>query len=992
MIISCAGNRDIDRLKEQLAECGARVYQSFRLIPGVAVGMTPDSLKLFFSRYPDATVVPDRRRCVPPMPFRADDWAQADLAPTAELSPANVELSPLALELMKAHQAHDLGIDGTGVRVCFIDSGVDLNHPELAGTFAMGPDNKPLVVDFTETDLKDTLGHGTAVAGSIAAQGRQTYTIIDEKSGKPIAYTRIKGIAPGVRLMSAKVFDSRVASGYDSTIIAAMEWAAENGAQIINMSLGGSALPNDGTDSLAAAVTALRERGILVVTASGNEGSGRGTLSSPGCSPGALTVGASTSLRSLAEMGFLTQGDRWASDQLAAFSGQGPTADGRVKPDILAPGAYDWGLAPVEGSDEGRNYQLFGGTSQATPFMVGAAALVAQGFFHARGRYPSPDEVIRLLCSTADDLGLPPFTQGTGRVNCLRAVQAAMQQAPAVTFSQVGPVTALPGEDAITAVELTNTGKEPVEFCLASRRLVPAAPDDLFTGEITAAQATQEIHFNIPSGTDAMQAVLTWPSDDHTPRSPRLLLAIYDPEGRFVNYQTPNASGDVELGKCVDTWIGHPAVGTWTARVLLRLGNPQTVQSYNLSIRRFRRSSWTWVAAPRDRLTLAPGEQKSVLLAIHVPEDAAANTHCGQLLINDVPMPLSILVPVALQNGEAGFGGTFEHGYQGSWNNGDWFYHDLPIPQGTEALVTSLQWPDVDNALELYLVNPSGMAVMGRSNSKDVMDDGETRQMGGQFLLSHPEPGSWRLVLHSFAFCGRGFPEPYVGKVETAGELVSPRAIQMRVGKDRSAPMALSVQNPGHLPITVVATALSTEPRLIWRNLSAQIKTGVSPDGRVQGTGYAELGTMNVPVGAKQLGVIIIWDQPGIDIALSIYDPVSQNDRATATGDQGDLSLVEANPVPGEWAAIAGITEQISEERTVNLKGAIFVVAPETLDGVTTAPVTIQPGDRADVAITVQLPEGVTTLAGRILLTTTKDDQLGDVPFLVELVPQPVEG
>ncbi|HYG59188.1 MAG TPA: S8 family serine peptidase, partial [Symbiobacteriaceae bacterium] len=582
IVCECGHAKSAEQLKQQLTECGARVAHSFRLIPGVAASMTPEALKQFFARYPGARVLPDRRRQIPPRPFGPDDWKEVQgPGQTLSTSDAQPHMSPLALSLMKVDEVHALGLDGSGVKVCVVDTGVEFSHPDLIGIAVPGPDGQPLAADFTETDLTDNIGHGTAVAGCIAAQAKQMYTIKDEQSGKPIAYTRIKGMAPGVRIMSAKVFDARVSSGYDSTIIAALEWAAQQGAHIINMSLGGTTLPNDGKDPLAMAVTALRERGILVVVSAGNEGGGIGTLKSPGSAHGALTVGASTMYRSFAEMGFLAQGNQWTADQLASFSSLGPSADGRLKPEIMAPGAFDWGLAPVAGAEEGTSFQLFGGTSQAAPLMAGAAALVYQAFHKARGRFPTPDELVRIACSTADDLGLPAHMQGSGRVNALRAVQAVLGQSQAITASLPAPVVALPGNEATVAVEVTNVGTEPTAVPLKVLAFDPLPGlSASFQGEIATAQPTQHLHFDVAPGVDLMHISLDWPSEEHDPRSPRLLVAVYDPKGRFVNYQGPNATGDVELGKSVDAWVARPAPGRWTARVVLRLGVRDTVQPF----------------------------------------------------------------------------------------------------------------------------------------------------------------------------------------------------------------------------------------------------------------------------------------------------------------------------------------------------------------------------------------------------------------------------
>lgn len=993
MIVSeCGDARSASQVMEHLAECGAHIMHTFQLISGVAAGLSPDAVRKFFARYPDAKVMADRRRQIPPRPFGPDELAEATgPGPGVSLrtSPADPEVSPLALSLIKANDVHARGIDGSGVRVCVIDSGVDFNHPDLMGVAISGPDGQPLAADFTETDLTDTIGHGTAVAGCIAAQARQVFTIYDEQSKAPIAYTRIKGVATGARLMSAKVFDARVSSGYDSSIIAALEWAAANGAQIINMSLGGVSLPNDGTDPLAAAVTALRDRGILVVVAAGNSGGGLGTLESPGCSLGALTVGASTMYRSFAELGFLAEPDKWTADQLASFSSQGPAADGRVKPDILAPGAFDWGLAPTTASEEGQGYQLFGGTSQAAPLMTGAAALIYQAFQKQNSRYPTPAEAAALIKATADDLGLPAHMQGPGRVNCLRAVQAVHGETGYVTVEGPVPVSVTAGQQGSWELVLTNAGGAEATVPLQAMTLEEARDlSQTFTGEIAPDQSPEHLHFDVPAGVDALHLSLGWSTEDHSPRSPRLMLAVYDPDGRFINYQRPNGSGDVELGKNVDTWVARPSSGKWKARVVLRLGVRDTRQPFTLSIRAYQRKVWDWAEAAPAPLTLAPGGTARVTIPVRVPGTTTAGTYTGQLLVGSAVVPAAVVVPVSLEQGKSTFAGAFEHGYQGSWGNGDWHYHDLPVPAGTHSLVTSIQWPDVDNSLEFYLIDPSGNAVMSRSNSDDILADGDSNVQGGQMILAGPEPGTWRLALHSFAFCGRGSPEPYAGLVAVGGDLVSPHAVEARVTPGERAALALLVRNPGRMPLTVAALVQAEATRLLWQNITEQIASGVTTEGHLQGQGPQVVGTVKVPFGARQIGVSLTWDRPDVEVSLSLFDPVAQNDRITASAQGGQVMVMESNPVHGQWTAVAGIVSPTAAPETLHLKGATFVVAPQEIEEATAEPVTIQPGATAIVPLSIRMPEIARALAGRIIVTTTGGDCLGAVSFrLVADVP-----
>ena len=161
------------------------------------------------------------------------------------------------------------GIDGEGVKIAIIDTGVDFNHPDLLG---YGPDGKVIgghnFIQEGEPPM-DNNGHGTQVAGVIAADGE------------------VKGMAPKAKILAYKVSEDGKAVSSD-LIIKAIEKAIEDGADIINISLG----VNKTNDEIDEVVTKALDKEIFVVTAAGNDGPERGTIGSPGKNFGSVTVGA----------------------------------------------------------------------------------------------------------------------------------------------------------------------------------------------------------------------------------------------------------------------------------------------------------------------------------------------------------------------------------------------------------------------------------------------------------------------------------------------------------------------------------------------------------------------------------------------------------------------------------------------------------------------------------------------------------------------------
>lgn len=248
----------------------------------------------------------------------------------------------------------DFTVDGDGdgnpasystrdVVVAVIDTGIDAGHVDLDGG---------KVLAFRDevngrTAAYDDQGHGTHVSSIIAGTGEGNR-----------AY---KGVAPGAALVGVKVLNSQ-GSGTTTAIINGINWLIANkntyNIRVGNMSLGSSGCSN-GTDSLSTAVNNAVNAGITMMVAAGNSGPGKCTIGSPAAASGAVTVGAG-----------VDPGEKgWG---LAYFSSRGPTADGRLKPDIVTPGMNI--TAAKMGSTNG--YVSYSGTSMATPFAAGVVALM----------------------------------------------------------------------------------------------------------------------------------------------------------------------------------------------------------------------------------------------------------------------------------------------------------------------------------------------------------------------------------------------------------------------------------------------------------------------------------------------------------------------------------------------------------------------------------------------------------------------------------------
>ncbi|MDD1759847.1 MAG: S8 family serine peptidase, partial [Methanothrix sp.] len=290
-------------------------------------------------------------------------------------------------QAINADELWSKGIDGKGVIVAVLDSGIDKNHPDLAGK-VIGEKN--FVED--EASADDILGHGTMVAGIIAGSGAAS-------NGK------YKGIAPGASLLNVKVINSK-GDGKISDIIAGIEWALYNGADVMSLSLGGINLGETNPPITMAADNAM-DQGVVVVVAAGNRNNTKtsgaagtnsaqaidskfpieisqikndqkkdvlyllvpivlalppGLIDSPGDGVKVITLGSSD-----------------YNGRIAEFSGSGPTRDDRTKPDVVAPGVNIISTAPpgLERPDYiDVYYARESGTSLSTPVAAGLAALL----------------------------------------------------------------------------------------------------------------------------------------------------------------------------------------------------------------------------------------------------------------------------------------------------------------------------------------------------------------------------------------------------------------------------------------------------------------------------------------------------------------------------------------------------------------------------------------------------------------------------------------
>jgi subtilisin family serine protease len=357
------------------------------------------------------------------------------------------------------------GASGRNIVWAVVDSGIDENHPHFERYETLAGGVERLHRDFTDPQnpqprsaLTDGFGHGTHVAGIIAGALRpetgfrvtQQFQNPDPRSGTKVDERKIKdptvlaGMAPETKLVSLKVLDAD-GRGSSMNVVRALDYIRTqiNGEKLmrvhgVNLSLGYEFDPKwfaCGQSPICVEVNRLVRSGVVVVIAAGNTGYGTlgtfqrqsnvgltMTINDPGNAEMAITVGA-------------THRDMPHVYGVSYFSSKGPTGDGRLKPDLIAPGErvtscgtgkYLDALGDIVPIGQpvipgGAVYVEDSGTSVAAPHVSGAIA----GFLSIRGEYiGQPEQIKQIFTSSATSLGRERYFQGSGLVDVIRAIQS----------------------------------------------------------------------------------------------------------------------------------------------------------------------------------------------------------------------------------------------------------------------------------------------------------------------------------------------------------------------------------------------------------------------------------------------------------------------------------------------------------------------------------------------------------------------------------------
>ena len=531
---------------------------------------------------------------------------------------------------------------GQGVIIGNVDADALTGNPNM-----IRPNGQHVIIDAPNPNENVYSDEFNGDVSTMAAQGTVTYTYASQLPFSNIPANcsfRIVGDATGASLLTTGYFTDTNSSGQivapESQVIAGLQQAVNEGVNVVSESYGYGALPGANDDLLAPTNDAMVQAGVVVVESAGDSGSS-GTVEAPADDPDVIDAGGTNDLRLLAQADGYTKG--WEDNNMTTLSSGGTAPNGAVV-DLVAPGYL--ALAPVGvGQTPPLPTEAFGGTSEAAPFISGAAADVIQAYRDTHGgATPTPAQVKEILTSTATDIGAESDQQGAGLLNVYAAVEAARQM-PGTT---AGPFNAPELVDSPTQLDVQGQGGSTVDksVSLYNASSLPervsgtyrvlgtetslgspvtenvSAPSSSAPIPAQGATAAAPIHFTVPSGVSVLDADMRWPdptnSDDNI-----LTFILTDPAGKLAQMSYdygaangPNASPDIQ-----HSTVEHPMAGTWTAQIVWANGRghvqtpPDTPGPYTGTVT-FQASGQNFTTSPASApVTIAPRSSVSVPLA-----------------------------------------------------------------------------------------------------------------------------------------------------------------------------------------------------------------------------------------------------------------------------------------------------------------------------------------------------------------------------------------
>jgi hypothetical protein len=1014
----------------QLARSGARAVKQYTVVNAVSATVSQGELATLKSNPAVKAVVIDQALHAPapaPTPPGAIPSVGPATAPLPGACPApgKVQLEPQALQtihadsdLPNAKTARSLGIDGSGVKVAFIADGLDINNQDF-----IRANGQHVFVDY-----KDFGGDGTAVptgggeafldASSIAAQGLHTYDV-SKYSDLPLnqpCNIRVEGVAPGASLVGLDIFGAED-TGFNSSFLQAIDYAVGTAhVQVLNESLGSNLYPDDpaSLDLVKQANDNATAAGATVTVSTGDAGV-TGTLSSPGTDSKVIAMGASTTYRLLAQVGY--GGARfpgvtgWLNNNISSFSSGGFAQDGTTL-DAVAPGELNWALCSTDTTMffDCNNYagnptpvQATGGTSESAPLAAGTAALVIQAYAKTHGgNLPGPALVKQFIDSTTNDIAAPAEQQGDGLIDAYKAVQAAESyQAPSArtgdtvlkSATQLNAIDQ-PGTPETLTDTITNNSAQTRTYNLSSRTLgtyqqikhatVQLADSDPQVRDWQGIMDNvQTVKFDVPGGQDRLNASIAFQNASPTDLNARVRMTLVDPNGKLADYSVPQ--GDGNFG---NSQVAHPAAGQWTAFIYSRnsqAGGTTGPVLFGASVAQYQSLG----TVTPSTVTLAPGASTTATLhtqtpsqpsdqagSILVSQPGAGTGHTAQGAGDDgsldestttIPVTLRSLIPA----GDAHFTGTLTGGNGRDPFTGQANYYQVDVPAGSHELNATVTLAnDPNNPFSAFLVSPSGESVAFASNTLPTTG-GVANVQGAQLHTLSPKAGRWTLIVAFVpSVSGVRLSEPFrvtmdeAARQATANGLPDSPSTTLTHGRHRfdvqirnsgTAPEAffLDARLPTATQINVPSSTVSTVPEPVTANDNLPQYLVPTHTSLLQ-----EQATTTGPQNIQFDSSTVVGDPDlastvGRTVTASFADnPVAQGDWSIIPAEVGPFG---AAPGPKESATTSmTITTDAFDSTVKSPAGDLWLASMDPKALKKFAPVQAQPGQIATIPVTIK--------------------------------------
>ena len=775
---------------------------------------------------PDSTISLGAAPASSSLAFRADDATTSASSPPLNtipgacssnasaplLDPEGLALTGVDSDDSAQPTARSLGITGAGVKVAWIADGIDTNNQNF-----IRPDGTSVFSSANGGDYQDFSGDGPGQptsgdeavldANTIAGQGLIPYNVQDfgaEPDPTP-CWIRIEGVAPGVGLVGLDVFGNNEDTT-TSNFLEAINYAVETDrVDVINESFGSNNFPDvtalDVTKQFNDAAVAA---GVFVSVSSGDAGPFN-TIGSPSTDPLVMSVGASTDFRFYAQTNYA--GTRyfastgWYDNQISSLSSSGFDETGQTV-NLVAPGDLSFASCDASAVFAGcvnflgqpSDVEESGGTSESSPFIAGAAALVIQAYRQTHsGATPSPALIKQILISSATDIGAPAQEQGAGLLNAYKAVELA-ESIPGggVTPTPVGNsllvsseqlnATGDPGQTKRFQVTVTNTAASSQTVALSTRTFgseydIQAGTTQLLDGtnpefeNWAGVEANYSvIHFTVPSGANRLVGSVAWPVNStycvseycDGDLNSRVRMILIDPSGALAAHSLPQGSGSYGTVE-----VNSPPAGTWEAVIygdVAADGGTNGTVHWQVGVE----NSEPFGQLSTGTLVLPAGQSQTFSLAVQEP--ASAGDAAGSVLLDagnagttSIPVTLRSLIDM---NTGGTFSGTLTGGNGRPDGEGQEEYYEFDVPSGVSDITANLRFVnDPQDPVAEYLVNPDG-DTLGYGQNSAVTAAGTTYSTGLSAYTLNPTPGRWTLiVVFGEPTVGNELAQPYSGQL-----------------------------------------------------------------------------------------------------------------------------------------------------------------------------------------------------------------------------------